>query len=160
MADGEREAQGPQAPPPEAPVPGGQPPETSSAEVVESVAAALRADTTDLDTYHRVLSSTIGSLLPSGMVEVDYERTLSDRMAGRKGRARTITLRLGEATLQLESGHGRIVATVAKEVRGVTISRREVQVDEWVRELAATLVNAAADSSNARDALAKLLGQG
>ncbi|HET9092216.1 MAG TPA: hypothetical protein VFN50_07395 [Acidimicrobiales bacterium] len=127
-------------------------------DLVESVAAALRADTADLDAYHRVLSSTIGDLLPAGMVEVDYERSLGDRMSGRPGKATAIRLRVGDSTLELVSRHGRLVSTVAKEVRGVTISRREVPVSEWVRELATYLAAAAAESANAREALGKLLG--
>ena len=127
-------------------------------DLVESVAAALRADTADLDAYHRVLSSTIGDLLPAGMVEVDYERSLSDRVSGRPGKATAIRLRIADSTLELVSRHGRLVSTVAKEVRGVTISRREVPVSEWVRELATYLAAVAAESANARDALGKLLG--
>jgi hypothetical protein len=128
-------------------------------DLVESVAAALRADTADLDAYHRVLSSTIGDLLPAGMVEVDYERSLSDRVAGRPGKARAIRLLLGDSTLELLSNHGRLVATVAQQVRGVTISRREVPVAEWVRQLAVYLAAAAAENANARQALGKLLGE-
>ena len=130
-----------------------------SAQLVEDVAAALRADSADLDAYHRVLSSTIGDLLPSGMVEVDYERSLGDRMAGRPGKATAIRLLLGDSTLELVSHHGRLVATVAQEVRGVTISRREVSIADWARQLAAYLARAAAESANARQALGKLLGQ-
>lgn len=128
-------------------------------EVVESVAAALRADSADLDAYHRVLSSTIGELLPPSMVEVSYERSLSDRMGGRPGKATAIKLHLGDSTLELVSRRGNLVATIAKEVRGVTISRREVPVAEWVRELAVYLTATATESANARDALSKLLGE-
>lgn len=128
-------------------------------DLVESVAAALRAESADLDAYHRVLSSTIGDLLPAGMVEVDFDRSLSERMSGKPGRARAIRLLLGGSTLELVSTRGRLVATVAQEVRGVTISRKEVPVAEWVRQLAVYLAAAAAESANATAALAKLLGQ-
>ncbi len=129
------------------------------ADLVEGVAAALRADTADLDAYHRVLSSTIGDLLPAGMVEVDYERSLSDRMAGRPGKAKAIRLLVGDSTLELVSAHGRLVATIAQQVRGVIISRREVPVAEWVRQLALFLATTAAENANARQALGKLLGE-
>ena len=55
------------------------------ANVVDLVAAAIRADTSDLDAYHRVLSATVSDMLPPGMVEVDRERSMKDRMAGREG---------------------------------------------------------------------------
>lgn len=128
-------------------------------DLVESIAAALRADSADLDAYHRVLSSTIGGLLPAGMVEVTHDRSLADRLAGRPGRATAIILRLQETTLELASQHGRLVATVAKEVKGVTISRREVPVTEWVKELATHLAEAASESTSARSALGRLLGE-
>ena len=128
------------------------------AAVVDLVAAAIRADTADLDSYHRVLSATVADLLPVGMVEVDRERTMKDRMAGREGRATAIRVRLGERTLELVTRRGGLVATVAREVRGVVISRQEISVAEWTQLLAQYLAQLAAESADARLALAKLLG--
>lgn len=125
--------------------------------LVEQVAAAIRADAADLDAYHRVLSNTVGDLLPEGMVEVDRDRSLSDRMAGRPGKATAIRIRLGDATLELVSARGRLVATVAQAVRGVVISRREVPVDDWTRQLASYLAGAASESAAARASLGRLL---
>ena len=127
--------------------------------VVDLVAAAIRADTADLDSYHRVLSATVADLLPVGMVEVDRERTMKDRVAGREGRATAIRIRLGERTLELVSRHGGLVATVAREVRGVVISRQEISVAEWTQLLAQYLAKLAAESADARLALSKLLGE-
>ncbi len=127
--------------------------------VVDLVAAAIRADTADLDSYHRVLSSTVSGLLPVGMVEVDRERSMKDRMAGREGRATSIRIRLGDLTLELVTRHGGLVATAAREVRGVVISRQEISVAEWTQLLAQHLAKLAAESSDARTALAKLLGE-
>jgi len=125
--------------------------------VVELVAAAIRADTSDLDTYHRVLSATVTDLLPSGMVEVDRERTMKDRMAGREGRATSIRILLGDRTLELTAQHGRLVATVSRQVRGVVISRQEISVAEWTQLLAQYLAQLAAESADARLALSRLL---
>ena len=125
---------------------------------VEQLAAALRADTSDLDSYHRVLSSSIGDLLPEGRVEVDRQRTMSDRVAGRPGTATAIRLHLGDKTLELVAHRGRLVATIAQDVRGVTISRKEVPVSEWVQALAVYLAALAADNASAREALGRLLG--
>ncbi|MFZ0171163.1 MAG: hypothetical protein WAL04_05710 [Acidimicrobiales bacterium] len=126
---------------------------------VEQLAAALRADTSDLDSYHRVLSSSIGDLLPGGLVEVDRERSMGDRVAGRPGTATAIRLHLGDKTLELVARHGRLVATIAQEVRGVQISRKEVPVSEWVQALAVYLADMASDSASAREALGRLLGR-
>lgn len=127
--------------------------------VVDLVAAAIRADTADLDSYHRVLSSTVAGLLPVGMVEVDRERSMKDRMAGREGRATSIRIRLGELTLELATRHGGLVATSSREVRGVVISRQEITVAEWTQLLAQHLAKLATQSADARDALGKLLGE-
>ncbi len=132
----------------------------SGASVVDLVAAAIRADTADLDSYHRVLSSTVSGLLPVGMVEVDRERSMKDRMAGREGRATSIRVRLGDLTLELATRHGGLVATAAREVRGVVISRQEISVAEWTQLLAQHLAKLASESADARTALAKLLGEG
>jgi hypothetical protein len=135
-----------------------EPSPEETAALVENVAAALRADTSDLDAYHRVLSATIGELLPQGMVEIERDRSFGDRVAGRPGKATVIRLVLGESTLELSSHRGQLVATIAKQVRGVTISNREVPVEEWVRRLATYLTEIADRSAAARDALGKLLG--
>jgi len=126
---------------------------------VDLVAAAIRADTADLDSYHRVLSSTVSGLLPVGMVEVDRERSMKDRMAGREGKATSIRIRLGDLSLELSSRHGGLVATASRQVRGVVISRQEISVAEWTQLLAQHLAKLAAESADARSALAKLLGE-
>lgn len=130
----------------------------SDTSVVDLVAAAIRSDTSDLDVYHRVLSATVSEMLPAGMVEVDRERSMKDRMAGREGRATSIRIRLGDRTLELVAQHGRLVATSAREVRGVVISRQEVSVAEWTQQLAQYLAQLAAENADARLALSKLLG--
>jgi len=137
------------------PEPAGPAPEPPD---VEQLAAALRAETSDLDSYHRVLSSTIGDLLPEGLVEVDRQRSMSDRIANRPGAATAIRLNLGDKTLELVSHHGRLVASIATQVRGVTISTKEVPVAAWVQALATYLAAMATDSADARAAPGRLLG--
>jgi hypothetical protein len=140
----------------------GEPPAEPDSEVsvVDLVAAAIRADTADLDAYHRVLSATVSDLLPVGMVEVDRERSMKDRMSGREGRATSIRVRLGDLTLELATRHGGLVATAARQVRGVVISRQEISVAEWTQLLAQHLAKLATESADARSALSKLLGEG
>jgi hypothetical protein len=137
---------------------GDLPAEPGDTGVVDLVAAAIRADTTDLDVYHRVLSATVSEMLPAGMVEVDRDRSMKDRMAGREGRATSIRIRLGDRTLELAAQHGRLVATSAREVRGVVISRQEISVAEWTQQLAQYLAQLAAENADARVALSRLLG--
>ena len=127
---------------------------------VDLLAAALRADAGDLASYERVFLGTFADALPPGIVEVDRDRSLSDRMAGRPGRPVAIRVRLGDQVLELASGRGAPVASVAKAVRGVTISRREVTVAEWSQALAAALARFAAEHAETRAALGRLLGAG
>ena len=47
---------------------------------LDMVTAALRADSTDVAIYARVLTQSLGEALPSDFVTVDRERSVSDRM--------------------------------------------------------------------------------
>jgi hypothetical protein len=140
---------------PAVPAPGPEPDD------VDALAAALRADSTDLDVYARVLTTSLAEALPEGMVTVERDRSLSDRMAGRPGTVRSLRVEAGDATLELGRGRGGVpVARVARAVRGVVISSKEVTVEVWVQALADHLANRAKESASARAALAKLLGTG
>jgi hypothetical protein len=128
---------------------------------VDALAAALRADSADLDVYARVLTTSLSEALPEGMVTIERDRSLSDRMAGRPGTVRSLRVDTGEATLELGRGRGGVpVARVARAVRGVVISSKEVSIEQWVQLLADHLAARAKESAAARAALARLLGTG
>jgi hypothetical protein len=127
---------------------------------VDELAAALRADAADLDVYARVLTTSLAAALPSGMVDVERDQSVRDRLAGRPGVVRSLRIGFGDTSLELLRGpSGTPVARTARAVRGVIISTREVSVDEWTHLLADQLALRARDSAAARTALAKLLGQ-
>jgi hypothetical protein len=126
---------------------------------IDLLAASLRADVTDLDTYSRVLTSSLADALPPEMVDITHDQSLRDRLAGRPGVVTAIRLKLGETTLELARGSGVPLAKVIRVVRGVTISSREVAMAEWSRLLAEALSIRAHESAAARQALAGLLGQ-
>lgn len=125
---------------------------------VDLLAATLRADASDLESYERVLVATFADSLPAGMVEIDRERSLGDRMAGRPGKVTAIRVRLGESTLELRAGRGGLTGVLARGVRGVTISRQEVPVAQWTQLLAEHLHALAVQNAEARAALGRLLG--
>lgn len=127
---------------------------------VHALAAALRADTADLDVYARVLTTTLADALPDGMVEVERDRSLADRLAGRPGTATAVRVRTGDVTLELAATGrgGGTQARVVTEVRGVVISRRDVTVAAWAELLAEHLAVRARESQEASAALAHLLG--
>ena len=118
------------------------------------VAAALRTDRADVESYHRVLSDTLGSALPPGMVEVERKRSLADRMNGREGTPVALTVTTPDSVLVLRPGR----AEVRQIVRGVTIKRSTVGIDEWLVALAGVLSKLAGNSAAAREALTNLLG--
>ncbi|HTW19231.1 MAG TPA: hypothetical protein VME70_03345 [Mycobacteriales bacterium] len=135
--------------------PGGSPDD------VDALAAALRADSADLDVYARVLTSSLADALPAGMVQLEHDQSMRDRLAGRPGVVRTLRISLGDVALELGRGRsGAPVARVAREVRGVVISTREVGMDEWTGVLADRLAALARESATARAALSRLLGAG
>jgi hypothetical protein len=125
---------------------------------IDLVAAALRADRADVDALASVLTETIGDLLPAEMVEVDRDRSMADRLAGRPGRAVAVRVRAPERELSLTRARRGLLAEVRHVVRGVVLSHREVGLDEWTRALAEELTALAAKDAAARQALQRLLG--
>jgi len=124
---------------------------------LDMVAAALRADSTDVAIYARVLTESLGDSLPPGCVTVDRERSMSDRMKGRPGQVSKITVRLGDRVMTLGVQRGVPVAEICSEVRGVVLSRQQVQPGVWAEELARALVAHAEQNAEAAQALRRLV---
>jgi hypothetical protein len=122
------------------------------------IAAALRADRADVESYVRVLTSVLGDALPPGMVEVERKRSLADRVNGREGTPVSLTVTTPESQLVLSQEKHGVAAEVRQIVRGVTIKRSTVGIDEWLVALAGVLAKLAGSSAAARDALTDLLG--
>jgi hypothetical protein len=118
------------------------------------IAAALRSDRADVESLTRVLTSVLGDALPPGMVEVERKRSLADRMNGREGTPVALTVTTPDSVLVLRQGN----AEVRQIVRGVTIKRSTVGIDEWLVALAGVLSKLAGNSAAAREALTNLLG--
>ena len=131
--------------------------EPGDAVSLDLVAAALRADSADVAVYARVLTDSLGDALPEGVVTVDRERSVSDRVRGRPGEVAKITVRLGDQVLTLAVRRGQPVAEICREVRGVVLSRRPVQVNEWAAELAKALVAYADQNAQAAQVLRRLV---
>ena len=124
---------------------------------LDMVTAALRADSADVAIYARVLTESLGQALPPGCVTVDRERSMSDRMHGRPGQVSKITVRLGERVMTLGVERGAPVAEICSEVRGVVLSRQQVQPGVWAQELARALVAYAEQNAAAAEALRRLV---
>jgi hypothetical protein len=122
------------------------------------IAAALRADRADIESYTRVLTSVLGDALPPGMVTVDRKRTMADRVAGRDGTPVALLVVTPDEQLELRQERHGVTGEIRQVVRGVTIKRRTVGVDEWLVALAGVLSRLAQRSAAARAALTDLLG--
>lgn len=127
---------------------------------VDLVASALTssADLSDVAMFVRVFTRSFADALPPGMVDVDYDRSMADRLAGRPGTPTALRLTFPERRLSLTATRGWPEAEVQQVVRGVVLSRKQVPVEEWVRVLATELTDLAARNASARAALAGLLG--
>ena len=122
------------------------------------IAAALRADRADIESYTRVLTLVLGDALPPGMVTIDRKRSMADRMAGREGTPVSLLVSTPDEQLELRQERHGVVGEIKQVVRGVTIKRRTVGVDEWLVALAGVLSALAQNSASARAALSDLLG--
>jgi hypothetical protein len=121
------------------------------------LAFALRSDRTDVASYAAVLSDALGSALPEGMVEVERDRSMKDRLAGRPGTAVALRVNGADRELELRQTSRGVAAQIRHIVRGVVISRQEATLDEWVQALAAELAGVAQRDAAAADALRRLM---
>jgi hypothetical protein len=124
---------------------------------LEMVMSALRADSSDIAIYAKVLTESLGDSLPPGCVTVERNRSMSDRMANRPGTVTKISVRLGEKNLTLGTQRGAPVAEICHEVRGIVLSRNSVPIAEWAAELAQGLVAHAEQNAQAATALRRLV---
>jgi hypothetical protein len=127
---------------------------------LDMLMAALRADSTDVAIYARVLTESLGEALPPGCVTVERERSMSDRMRGRPGDVSKVTVRLGDQVMSLGVQRGAPVAEICREVRGVVLSRQPVQLGQWISELAKALMTHAEQNAAAAAALRRLVAGG
>ncbi|MEV7559202.1 hypothetical protein [Streptomyces sp. NPDC089795] len=123
----------------------------------ELLAATLRRDRAELILYVAVLSVTLSESLPPGTVRVERRRSLAERLSGREGTVTGLDIVLGERRLSLRIERGEVAGEVCHEVRGIVLSRRQVDLDEWIDALARALTDAAASSARAREAVERFL---
>ena len=124
---------------------------------LDMVTAALRADSSDIAIYARVLTESLGDSLPPDCIMVDRDRSVSDRMKGRPGTVTKITVRLGERVMTLGLARGAPAAEICREVRGVVLSRQPVPIGQWAAELAKALVKHGEQNAATAEALRRLV---
>lgn len=124
---------------------------------LDMVTAALRADSNDISIYAKVLTESLGAALPPECVDIEANRSMSDRMKGRPGTVTKITVRLGDQVMSLGTVRGALVAEICREVRGVVLSRQPVPVGQWADALARALVSHAEQNAATAEALRRLV---
>ena len=127
----------------------------SDASDIDLLAASLRADAADLDTFTEALAAKLQDALPSG-VRVQRWR---ERMFGPK-LVCAISVDAGDERLELRTGRGGSVETSCARVSGGIVLKTEaVGMDEWLRRLSEALAAEAQRSQTTRQALDRLLNQ-
>jgi hypothetical protein len=123
---------------------------------LDTVAAALRAETTDLPTLVELLAYKLELALPGRAIVT--RRPVS--FLSKRKRVDRLEIPLGDLSYVLQRGRdGRIAATKAHVVRGIVLSTDELDVDTWLRGLVVGLQDVARTSERDRVALEReLLG--
>lgn len=119
---------------------------------IDLIAASLRADQDDVESFLETLSVKLEQALP-GRVHTWRGRS---GLFGPKA-VRRIAVDLGPERLDLRCHGGALEAQRAKLSGGIVLKSETVAVDEWLRALGAALAEEAQRSASARHALERLL---
>ncbi len=117
-------------------------------------AAALRADNADLAASVEALASSLEQALPG------HARVQRRKLGGFRSKRREverIEVLLGEERFELARAGGGFSCTRHKVVRGITLSRQELPMADWLAELIRGVTARAEISDRDREALEGLL---
>ncbi|HXQ43451.1 MAG TPA: hypothetical protein VN816_02340 [Acidimicrobiales bacterium] len=122
----------------------------------DMVAASIRADASDTETFFRVLVAKMSDALG--------DRVTVKRSGGLLKRDRPVTgvemdlTNAGEGVvLAAIREHNAIACTVVRRVRGIALSTKQVPMPEWIEELVSALADEAKRSQQTWSALHGLL---
>lgn len=101
-------------------------------------AAWLRRFSADAESNFRAFALRLKEALP-GLVAVHEQK----RLFG-KGEIQAVSLDIGESRYRLELAQGRLVASIAMVVRGITLNTRTLEPAEWFARLNAETQKASA----------------
>ncbi len=121
---------------------------------IDLPAAALRADGADLEISIEVLATSLEQALP-GIASVERHKVGGFRSKRRE--VRRIAVALGDEQFELLRDDQRTQCTRHKVVRGITLSRQELPMADWIAALVDGLTRGAEVSERDRVALEGLL---
>jgi hypothetical protein len=126
----------------------------ASGDELDLPAATLRANGDELASSVQVLAGSLEQALP-GIVTVQWRRVGGFRSKRRE--VQRIEVPLGDELFELRRDEAVVVCTRHKVVRGITLSRREMTLADWLPALVGALGGRAEISERDRDALEGLL---
>lgn len=115
------------------------------------LAASLRADATDVRAFVEALAAKLELSFP------DRCRVERGGMLAKKKRVRRIAVDLGENRYELEHDDGVVSARRCTVVRGISLKREQLSLEEWVDQLVGQLSAEAERSERGREALQRLI---
>lgn len=117
-------------------------------------AAWLRRFQSDAESNLRAFALTLREAMPD-LVTIDEHRGLFDR----RGRITGVKIALGEHQYVLQFANGRLQASIAMVVRGITLNTKTVDPTEWFRRLAEETRQASEHAKSLSQSITRFMGQ-
>ena len=131
-------------------------PQSDSLPGFDMVAASIRADASDTETFFRVLVSKMSDAL-GDRVTVKRAGGLLKRDRPVTGIEMDLTNSGAGIVLTAHREHEAITCTVARRVGGIALSTKQVSTPEWIEELVSALAEQAKRSQQTWSALHGML---
>jgi hypothetical protein len=120
---------------------------------IEQMAAAIRANSSDLQTFMEVLATKLEGSLPNQTQVVRQSRFLS-----REHPVKEIKIVLNDHHYRVyKEQQGTLITETVKVVRGIALKTEQIPMEQWIEELATALAQESTHSSAARLALEQFL---
>ena len=120
---------------------------------IDLIAAALRADSADLDVFLEVTATKFEDALPDHTTVKRY-----GWLHARRGKVERLDITIDEWTYSLSRVHHGVHGYLTHVGHGIRLATNEVSLDEWLRTLSAALAKFADGQARGREALQRLLG--
>lgn len=117
-------------------------------------AAWLRRFQSDAESNLRAFALTLREAMPE-LVTIEEHRGLFER----RGRVTGVQIALGEHRYVLQLASGRLQASIAMVVRGITLNTRPVDPAEWFRLLAEETHQASEHAKSLSQSITRFMGQ-
>ena len=119
---------------------------------IDLLAAALRADASELHSFVEALAAKLEEALPNGVQVLRWR----ERLFGPK-HVRKIVVDTGDERLELRVQGARIETFCSRVSGGIVLKTEAVDIDTWLQRLSGELAAQARRSQTTRQALDRLL---